>query len=353
MLRQFGLDVLVLDKAVFPRDKVCAGWITPAVVSELRLDLADYRSKRVLQPIIGFRTSILGLREVVTHYAEPVSYGIRRCEFDHYLLERSGSRTQLGVPFQSLKRQDDSWLINDEIRTPLLVGAGGHFCPVARQLVKSIGAEEPTVVAQENEFEMTAEQAAACPVAGDVPELFFYPDLRGYAWCFRKGNYLNIGVGREAERNLSSYRDEFCEYLRQRGRVPFDLPGKFHGHAYRLYRQTQRVVQEDGVLLIGDAAGLAYPQSGEGIRPAIESGLIAAQSILQSNGDYRAQRLSVLQDRLEQRLGKRGASRGAASWLPASWLACFGAKLLATKWFSRHVLLDRWFLHRHQPPLMI
>jgi flavin-dependent dehydrogenase len=37
-LRQHGMDVVVMDKAVFPRDKVCAGWITPAVVDALQLD---------------------------------------------------------------------------------------------------------------------------------------------------------------------------------------------------------------------------------------------------------------------------------------------------------------------------
>src|SRR5205809_4869347 len=91
-----GLDVLVLDKAAFPRDKVCAGWITPAVVDELHLDLADYTSGQTLQPITGFRTSLRSGRELLTEFGRPVSYGIRRCEFDHYLLLRSGARLILG-----------------------------------------------------------------------------------------------------------------------------------------------------------------------------------------------------------------------------------------------------------------
>lgn len=348
-LRQSGLDVLVLDKATFPRDKVCAGWITPAVVTELQLDLTDYATSRVLQPITGFRTSILGGREVFTQYSEPVSYGIRRCEFDHYLLARSGVRQQLGHPFQSIEKQNGSWLVNHEIQTPLVIGAGGHFCPVARQMAKSSEPEEPAVVAQENEFEMTDDQAAACTISGEVPELFFYPDLRGYAWCFRKGKHLNIGVGREAERNLTAWRDDFCNFLRRDKKVPFDLPGKFHGHAYRLYRQTHRTVQDDGILLIGDAAGLAYPQSGEGIRPAIESGLLAADLIVEARRDYSVQKLNELQSRLTTRLGQRSAP--PAAWLPKSLVQFVAARLLATDWFTRRVLLDRWFLHRHQSPL--
>ena len=45
-LRQQGMDVMVLDKAMFPRDKVCAGWITPAVVQALQLDTEDYARER-------------------------------------------------------------------------------------------------------------------------------------------------------------------------------------------------------------------------------------------------------------------------------------------------------------------
>ena len=60
MLHRAGLDVVVLDRAVFPRDKVCAGWITPPVVAALHLDLDDYRRGRTLQPITGFRTGVIG-----------------------------------------------------------------------------------------------------------------------------------------------------------------------------------------------------------------------------------------------------------------------------------------------------
>ena len=54
-LRRAGLDVTVMDRSTFPRDKVCAGWITPAVVQALDLDLEDYGRGRVLQPIQGFQ----------------------------------------------------------------------------------------------------------------------------------------------------------------------------------------------------------------------------------------------------------------------------------------------------------
>src|SRR5262245_30184655 len=154
-LAQAGMDVVVLDKATFPRDKICAGWITPAVVAELDLELTDYGRERTLQPITGFRTGLIGGKPVSTSYGHAVSYGIRRCEFDHYLLARSGARLKLGEPLRALRREQDAWVANEEIRAPVVVGAGGHFCPVARLLSNSGEDKDAGVVlAQEIEFEM-------------------------------------------------------------------------------------------------------------------------------------------------------------------------------------------------------
>jgi flavin-dependent dehydrogenase len=86
-LRKAGFDVIVVDKATFPRDKVCAGWITPQIVDELQIDVDAYRDGRTFQPITGFRVGLVGAPEAVeATYNHPVSFGIRRCEFDHYLL---------------------------------------------------------------------------------------------------------------------------------------------------------------------------------------------------------------------------------------------------------------------------
>ena len=120
-LKQAGLDVLVMDKQTFPRDKVCAGWITPAVVETLQIDTADYAQSRVFQPITGFNTGLIDGNEVSTHYQEIVSYGIRRREFDDYLLQRAGARLMLDNAFQSAQRDGDEWIINGNIRTPLMI----------------------------------------------------------------------------------------------------------------------------------------------------------------------------------------------------------------------------------------
>ena len=347
------LDVVILDKATFPRDKVCAGWITPAVVEECQLDIADYAQGRVFQPITGFRVCRLGQPFVHVTYPEPVSYGIRRCEFDHYLLERSGARLRLGEPLKTLRQEGDRWIANDAISAPLVIGAGGHFCPVGRQLTeRGARANETVVVAQEVEYRLPAEQVPDCRVEGEVPELFFCRDFAGYAWIFRKGDYLNIGLGRAGERNLTAHVAEFCRELKRLGRVPADIPDDFQGHAYRLYRHEPRTLTQDRVLLIGDSAGLAYPESGEGIRPAIESGLMAAEVVREARGDYSRAKLDKLREGLLSRFG-RPQTQGFGAKLPAAWSAWLGGQLLRTRWFTRRVVLERWFLHRHVPTLRV
>jgi flavin-dependent dehydrogenase len=349
-LARAGVDVIVMDKRTFPRDKVCAGWITPAVVESLQLDVDDYRRSRVFQPITGFRTGLLGGSVVDTNYSGPVSYGIRRFEFDEYLLGRCGARLALGEPLRILARDDHGWIVNGRIRARMLVGAGGHFCPVARHLGAKVGSSETVVAAQEVEFALSAAQASACPAVGERPELYFCADLKGYGWCFRKGDYLNIGLGREDNHRLSEHLAAFCQHLKRRGSIACDPPSRFSGHAYLLYGHAPREVAAAGAVLIGDAAGLAYTQSGEGIRPAVESALLAAEAIVAARGEYGIERLAPYRGKLIQRFGPRG-SPGLAAYLPDRMKGAFARVLMASPWFTRRVVLDSWFLHAGELPL--
>ena len=351
-LERAGVRAAVLDKSAFPRDKVCGGWITPQVIQSLEIDLEDYSHARTLQPIAGFRTGSIGGRVVEALYPAPVSYGIRRFEFDDYLLRRSEARVFEGEPVESLERTGGAWLVNGHIRARVLVGAGGHFCPVARHLNPGIR-DDVVVAAQETEFEMTSSEQSRCAIRGDVPELYFCRDLRGYGWCFRKNNYLNIGLGRLDPHHLGAHVASFVDFLRQKRRIAFDLRSKLLGHAYLLYGRTNRNVVGDGVLLIGDAAGLAYSQSGEGIRPAIESGLLAAKSIVEAAGKYNAESLESYRHRLAERFGsKEEWSTRIGRKLPPRVMSSLGRVLLATPWFARHVVVENWFLHANEPALI-
>lgn len=355
-LRQAGLDVIVMDRAVFPRDKVCAGWITPQVVAELRLDAEEYRRGRTFQPITGFRTGTIGgAADVETRYDRPVSFGVRRCEFDQYLLQRSGARLMLGVPIASIRRDGSDWIVNDAVRAPALVGAGGHFCPVARWLNGSIDSPDARslVVAQEVEFAIDPADAALFRTASETPELYFCPDMRGYGWCFRKQDYVNVGFGRLDRHSVPRATADFVRFLEARRTVPRDRAWRWRGHAYLVQNGGGRRVIGRGVLLIGDAAGLAYPQSGEGIRPAIESGLLAAATLSEAKGCYAEDALASYEAQVRVRSCATPISRALSRIVPSGMWTPLARRLLDAPTFVRHVILDRWFLHRYQPPLAL
>ena len=350
-LKNSGLKIGILDKKTFPRQKICAGWVTPEVMRVLNIDLDDYANDRVLQKISGFKISQLGQKQVESHYSgEPVSYGIRRIEFDDYLLQRCGAELILNEAFNKMENTSEGWLVNDDYKANLVIGAGGHYCPVARA-IDSKGVSELAVVAQEAEFEMTAQQKASCSIREEVPELFFTPDLKGYGWVFRKGDYLNIGLGREDKSKLSSHVKKFCDYLVAQGKIPEDIVEKYNGHAYLLYNHAVREMVADNVLLIGDSAGLAYPQSGEGIRPAVESAMLAADVIRRCGGNYSRSELQLYDDLMEQRFGKRLPGPDLMERLPMFIKRIFASQLMRTQWFTKKVMTDKWFLQTHQSRL--
>jgi geranylgeranyl reductase family protein len=347
-LHAAGLDVVVLDQAVFPRHKVCAGWITPGVVEALSLDLQDYGRAHVLQPITRFRTGVLGGPVLDTEYDRPVSYGILRCEFDAYLLRRSGADVREGARVETIERAGKEWIVNGDTRAPLLAGAGGHFCPVARHL-GARRARDPVVVAQEIELALAPGQERETAVRGDTPELYFCADLKGYGWAFRKGDRLNVGLGRLDRQGLAAHVAAFRDFLVSTRRVPSDLPARWHGHAYLLYEARRPRIVDDGALLVGDAAGLAYAASGEGIRPAVESGRLAAETIVCARGHYGREDLEPYGRAVAARFG-RGVRRFPLP-IPAPLVAAAGRRLFRAGWFAKRVVLDRWFLHADQPAL--
>jgi geranylgeranyl reductase family protein len=342
-LRSSGLDVLILEKSKFPRDKVCGGWITPAVFDMLHIRPEEYGQTRTLQPITGFKIGCIGDGGLDVGYSRIVSYGIRRCEFDEYLLRRCCARYREETEVGSIEWTDDGWIINGEIKARLLVGAGGHFCPVARYLGgPDVG--QP-VVAQEIEFQMNLKQAASCAVRGEMPELYFCNDMQGYGWCFRKGDYLNIGLGRLDPRGLPDHVRGFCNFLKQSGKLSTSLPDEFRGHAYFLFGRSPRRLVRNASMLIGDAAGLAYPQSGEGIRPAVQSGLLAAEVIQTAEKTYSRNRLAAYPEELGRRLSTGQESLEAVAQHLPSALRNISARLLFTsKIFCRRVVADMWFL---------
>lgn len=338
-LRRAGWDVLVVDRAHFPRDKVCAGWLTPEVFTELDLLPDDYAGAGLtLQCISGFRTGVIGSPMIETTYPRVVSYGILRREFDHFLLQRSGARVIEGTPVETLRRTHSSWIVNENIETPIVIGAGGHFCPVARHVRGGADTAQP-IVAKEAEF--PRRDLASCP-ATHAPSLFFCRDLEGYGWCVPKGDYINVGIGRRDRHEFSTHVSDFVAFLEANGIHAGGAGVRWNGHAYFAAGIGPRRLVDRGVVLIGDAAGLAYPNSGEGIRPSIQSGQLAAETLIAAQGRHEIDDLQPYAEAM--RAAHPHVARGPAPVRAASAMA--GRVLLRSPTFTRHVVLDRWFLRR-------
>ena len=129
------------------------------------------------------------------------------------------------------------------------------------------------VVAKEAEFRLDGDRGAVAP---QLPELLFCHDLQGYAWCVRKEGYVNVGIGRRGNQDFNQHVQAFTALLDETMNIRTPASVQWRGHAYLAWGVGPRPVVGDGMLLAGDAAGLACPESGEGIRPAIESGQMAA-----------------------------------------------------------------------------
>ena len=107
--------------------------------------------------------------------------------------------------------------------------------------------------------------------------------------------------------------------------------------------------EDEGLALIGDAAGLAYPRSGEGIRPAIESALLLARALREAGPTHAA--LRGYEAALLASRGAREKGVGFTDVLPAPLVRALAGRLLGVEWFARRVVVDRWFVHAHDSPI--
>ncbi len=269
-----GIDVLVLDLAAFPREKLCAGWITPEVLEDLEFEPGDYPHR-----FLTFAALDVAVRGHHLKFRAP-QHSIRRFEFDQWLLERSGAQVATHT-VQKVRSDGDAFVIDDAYRCKHLIGAGGTRCPVYRDLFRAHRARSKSlqVVTQELEY-------AHNGVQNDCHLWFFDDGLPGYAWYVPKARgYVNVGVGAVAS-TLKQRGDDIkrhwgllVERLLSEGLLE-EPPAPPGGYSYFLRGKSQRADQLRNAYLVGDAAGLATRDMCEGIGPAVRSGLRAARSII-------------------------------------------------------------------------
>jgi flavin-dependent dehydrogenase len=287
-----GVHTLLLDKAGFPRVKLCAGWLSAPVWDILGLSPRQYPLGlwAFNQVHIQFRGRKYTL--------QANGYFVRRYEFDDFLLRRSKVETREGFMVRQIERDRAGyWVIDNQFRAKYLIGAGGSHCPVARALFAN--PENLPCGTQEREFEADLAQIEACRAGADgEPEILLHDDMKGYSWNVPKGQWLNVGTGTKVAREVLpawSKARAFFEDNGTRGSIPFSarpMLDKMKGHGYSSFHPLHlRRCQADNVFLIGDALGLAQPMTGEGILPAVLSGKLCATAIAGGLPETYAERL--------------------------------------------------------------
>lgn len=263
-----GLRVALIDKAAFPRDKLCGGGVTGRAADQLERAFGA-----VPQGLFHDCTEVRltsGLARLGTVKNAPVIKMTMRRDFDAALRDRAisaGAEDFCGTRVANLDLAEGRVeLVSGQVLKALVViGADGVNSQVARALFGK--RRDKALMA----FALEAEVAGKTSAALDL-DLSAVP--WGYGWDFPKAGGRTLGIGGLEHRN-PDLKDSFNAWLVARGHDPASL--KIKGHHLPM-GEFRSVPGRAHVLLVGDAAGLVDPITGEGIAWAIHSGRLAAEA---------------------------------------------------------------------------
>lgn len=268
-MAEAGLSVLLLEKHKLPRDKPCAGGLTPKAAAWLPVpvdDLVLHRANRVrvrCRPKLAFRFE--GRQCTI--------WMIRRRDLDLRLAEeaaRRGVELHDGEPALDLEVSTRVTVNTSKgiYRSKVAIGADGAESRVAHWL--GLGRPRRWMITLNSEVEVAGD-----PLGGEILVSLDIP--YGYGWVFPKGDRYNLGLGtfhpafaRELRSMYNRFVEETCPYL-PHPPIPVGrrIPSGFvPGHLHR-----------DNGLLVGDAAGVADPFFAEGISYSALSGRLAAEAV--------------------------------------------------------------------------
>jgi geranylgeranyl reductase family protein len=307
-LARKGYAVALLDKEQFPRDKLCGDFLNPInwpMLRELGVE-EDVRS-RPHEEVVTFRvTSFAGEEAEVslpTNNGDTgFGLGLRRSDLDHVLLRKAasaGAEVLQGCRLRALSRLSQSWTLQldhagmiDELQAPLLIGADGRNSWIAHRLGMA-----GKVAKQRRSIGFQFHLKRAAGTRGKV-EIHLFPG--GYAGIVGiGGDSVNLCCAVERNR-LPDQRPAESLLNTQLSRSPW-LKEILRGERLGALRSTYPVyfpprrAHDDGVVLVGDAARVNEPVTGEGIFFAIKSGFLAAKTIHEAfaRRDFSAARLAL------------------------------------------------------------
>ncbi len=269
-LAKAGVRTLIVERSRLPRYKSCAGGIPVRTAAMLPFSLGSVIEDHVR----GLNVSHAG-RSCFTKWAkEPFAFMVMRDRFDSLLTDHAvaaGAELLQGSALRQVRRLDQGFeleVVEHRIRSRFLIGADGANSVVARATGLGQGLTESAAL----EAEVRAPNAQLDRWRGVANVDFGYRPW-GYGWVFPKEQRLSVGLvlPRGAGGDL---RNHLQTYLQRLGLADAEVE-RIVGHKL-LLRRGHEPIAGDGVLLTGDAAGLADEFTEEGIYYAVKSGLIAA-----------------------------------------------------------------------------
>jgi geranylgeranyl reductase family protein len=272
-LAERGASVLLLDRARFPRDKPCGGGVTRRAYAELPFSIEPV----VEHPVTSVELGLGFGRRVERGRGGVLAYMTQRRHLDELLATRAadaGADFRDGVKVTAVDADEAGATVAagaERLRTRTLVGADGVNGVCARAL--GLGGNRSLSVALEGN--LPYERMDASRYDGRfVLELGTVPG--GYGWVFPKGDHANFGVG-GFESEGPRLREHLVRLCRAHGVRAEDLR-ELRG--FRLpMRAHDSCLARGRALLVGDAAGLVDPLTGDGMYEAFVSARLAAQAV--------------------------------------------------------------------------
>lgn len=267
-----GFGVLVLEKEYLPRDKPCGGAVSPKAVSLLDTDI----SPLVETTLQSVRLTHRFRNPLTITTSTPIAYLVSRSRFDAFLARRAqeaGARVVEGARVQGLKVNGSGVSVDCCGRTyegRTVVGADGAFSIVARQL----GLSGQYIRTPSLEVEVPLSQTSSLKSsARAMVDYGFIPS--GYGWVFPKGECLSVGVWSTSGKVKGvQLRAALSQLLEREGL--HSTSSEPRGWIIPLSRSIHQLCA-GRALLVGDAAGLADPFTGEGIYQALLTATLAAE----------------------------------------------------------------------------
>jgi geranylgeranyl reductase family protein len=251
-----GASVLLLDKATFPRDKPCGGGVTGRAAR-----LLPFSIEPVVEDVVDRLECGLRYGHRITRRARgPLAYMTQRRRLDHFLLRKAA---EAGAEVRERETADAR-----ELDARIVIGADGCNGSSAKQLGLADGVVHGVALEANYPYERRWAGAMVLEIAV----------IRGgYGWIFPKGDHLNVGVGGNGEEapKLRAELRRMCESYGIDPEAAEDTRG------YRLpMRLTKTRLARGRTAVIGDAAGLVDPLSGDGMYEAFFSAKLVAHAAL-------------------------------------------------------------------------